>query len=163
MLATCGYGSLSYAERAKVGATIVKGDAVISIGYNGTPSGWDNRCEDENGRTKPEVLHAERNALAKISREAAMGTTIYSTYSPCGACALDIINKRVSQVVYLVEYRGKEGRDYLDRAKIPVVQLSFDFAKRIEAFLGRRFNWEGDSRGCCPHRHDVGAPCPVPA
>lgn len=159
MLATCGYGSLSYAVRAQVGATIVKDESVLSIGYNGTPSGWDNCCEDEHGRTKPEVLHAERNALSKISRADARGATLYSTYSPCGPCALDIISKRIGEVVFLVEYRGKEGREYLDRAKIPVIQLSADYARRIEVFLGRRFNWEGDARGCCPHRHDVGAPC----
>ena len=106
---------MSHATRKKVGAVIVKDGNTISFGWNGRVAGADNCCEDENGVTLPDVIHAEQNALYKLARssESAVGSVLYCTLSPCVTCALGIIQAGVSRVVYLEEYSNLEGVDLL--------------------------------------------------
>ena len=112
----------SYCKRRQVGALIVKDRMIISDGYNGTPSGFENICEDENGVTKPYVLHAEANAITKIARSGnnSDGATLYVTDSPCIECAKLIIQAGIRRVVYSREYRLTDGVDLLRRAGIQV-------------------------------------------
>jgi dCMP deaminase len=113
----------SYCKRRQVGAIIVKDKMIISDGYNGTPSGFENICEDENGLTKPYVLHAEANAITKIARSGnnSDGATLYVTAAPCIECAKLIIQAGIKRVVYSEEYRLKDGIELLQRAGIEVV------------------------------------------
>ena len=113
----------SYCHRRKVGALIVKGNMIISDGYNGTPSGFENICEDENNKTKPYVLHAEANAITKIARSnnSSEGATLYVTASPCIECAKLIIQAGIKRVVYSEKYRLADGIDLLERADIEVI------------------------------------------
>ena len=113
----------SYCKRRQVGAIIVKDKMIISDGYNGTPSGFENICEDDNGLTKPSVLHAEANAITKIARSGnnSDGATLYVTSSPCIECAKLIIQAGIKRVVYSEEYRLKDGIELLKRAGIEVV------------------------------------------
>lgn len=115
----------SYCKRRKVGALIVKNNMIISDGFNGTPSGFENICEDENGVTKPYVLHAEANAISKIARSgnSAEGATLYITDSPCMECAKLIIQAGIVRVVYRDEYRLTDGIDLLRRAGIQVEKM----------------------------------------
>ncbi len=115
----------SYCERRKVGALIVKDKMIISDGYNGTPSGFENICEDENGFTKPYVLHAEANAITKIARSgnSSQDATMYVTASPCIECAKLIIQSGIRRVVYGEKYRLTDGIELLERAGIEVVYL----------------------------------------
>lgn len=101
----------SYCNRAQVGAVIVKDGNVIAIGYNGTPSGWPNICEDDSGRTREEVLHAESNAIAKCARSVSSsdGAHLYVTHSPCVDCAKLIIQAGIGKVFYKVTYRDLRG------------------------------------------------------
>ena len=112
----------SYCARRQVGAILVKDRMIISDGYNGTPSGFENVCEDENGVTKPYVLHAEANAITKVAKSSnsSLGATLYVTASPCIECAKLIIQAGISRVVYLEEYRITDGVDLLRRAGIQV-------------------------------------------
>ena len=112
----------SYCTRRQVGAILVKDRMIISDGYNGTPSGFENVCEDENGVTKPYVLHAEANAITKVAKSSnsSLGATLYVTASPCMECAKLIIQAGISRVVYLEEYRITDGVDLLRRAGIQV-------------------------------------------
>ncbi len=112
----------SYCQRRKVGALIVKNNMIISDGYNGTPSGFENVCEDENGVTKPYVLHAEANAITKIARSGnnSDGATLYVTASPCIECAKLIIQAGIRRVVYGENYRLTDGIDLLKRAGVEV-------------------------------------------
>lgn len=119
------FAQLSSAKRAQVGAIIVKDNRIISIGYNGMPSGWDNVCE-EDGKTKPEVLHAETNAIAKVARspESAEGATLFCTHLPCMDCAKLIYQGGISTVYYRNEYdaaRGN-GRKFLIASGVEVIQ-----------------------------------------
>ena len=116
----------SYCVRRKVGAIIVKNQMIISDGYNGTPSGFENVCEDENGLTKPYVLHAEANAITKVARSnnSSDGATLYVTVSPCLECAKLIIQSGIRRVVYNELYRISDGIDLLERAGIDCVHLS---------------------------------------
>ena len=116
------WGENSYCKRRQVGALIVKEKMIISDGFNGTPSGFENICEDENGRTKPYVLHAEANAITKIARSGnnSDGATLYVTDSPCIECAKLIIQAGIKRVVYGREYRLTDGADLLRRAGITV-------------------------------------------
>ena len=116
----------SYCVRRKVGAIIVKNQMIISDGYNGTPSGFENVCEDENGLTKPYVLHAEANAITKVARSnnSSDGATLYVTASPCLECAKLIIQSGIRRVVYNELYRISDGIDLLERAGIDCVHLS---------------------------------------
>jgi dCMP deaminase len=115
----------SYCERAQVGALIVKEKMIISDGYNGTPAGFENVCEDKEGRTKPYVLHAEANAITKVakSNNSSEGATLYITTSPCLECAKLIIQSGIRRVVYSDSYRIQDGVDILKRAGIEVVFL----------------------------------------
>ena len=115
----------SYCHRRQVGALIVKDKMIISDGYNGTPSGFENVCEDENGITKPYVLHAEANAITKIARSSnnSDGATLYVTDSPCIECSKLIIQAGIRRVVYGRKYRLTEGLDLLERVGIEVVHL----------------------------------------
>jgi len=118
----------SYCKRRQVGALIVKDKMIISDGYNGTPSGFENICEDENGETKPYVLHAEANAITKIacSNNNSHAATMYVTASPCIECAKLIIQAGIKRVVYAEKYRLTDGVDLLERAKIDVVYIGKD-------------------------------------
>lgn len=113
----------SYCQRRKVGALIVKDKMIISDGYNGTPSGFENVCEDDNNVTKPYVLHAEANAITKIARSnnSSDGATMYVTASPCIECAKLIIQAGIKRVVYSEHYRLEDGIELLKRAGIEVV------------------------------------------
>ena len=112
----------SYCERRRVGALLVKEKAIISDGYNGTPSGFENVCEDENNRTKPYVLHAEANAITKVakSNNSSQDSTLYVTASPCIECAKLIIQAGIKRVVYSEIYRCTDGLDLLRQAGIDV-------------------------------------------
>lgn len=118
----------SYCTRRQVGALIVKDKMIISDGYNGTPSGFENVCEDENNVTKPYVLHAEANAITKLARSGnnSDGSTLYVTASPCIECAKLIIQAGIKRVVYGEKYRLSDGIDLLKRAKIETVYLNPD-------------------------------------
>lgn len=117
----------SYCERRRVGALIVKDRMIISDGYNGTPSGFENVCEDESGITKPYVLHAEANAITKVakSNNSSEGATLYITDSPCMECAKLIIQAGISRVVYSNKYRVTDGLELLERAGVLVEQLEY--------------------------------------
>jgi len=118
----------SYCKRRQVGALIVKEKMIISDGYNGTPAGFENICEDENGLTKPYVLHAEANAITKIacSNNNSKDATLYVTASPCIECAKLIIQAGIKRVVYSEKYRITDGIDLLERAKIEVAYIGRD-------------------------------------
>ena len=112
----------SYCKRRQVGALLVKDRMIISDGYNGTPSGFENQCEDENGVTKPYVLHAEANAITKVAKSgnSSEGATLYVTASPCIECSKLIIQAGIKRVVYRDEYRLTDGVDLLRKAGVIV-------------------------------------------
>jgi dCMP deaminase len=116
----------SYCKRRQVGALLVKDRMIISDGYNGTPSGFENECEDENGQSKPYVLHAEANAITKVakSNNSSEGATLYITDSPCLECAKLIIQAGIKRVVYGDEYRMTDGIRLLEKAGIEIVKIS---------------------------------------
>ena len=115
----------SYCKRRQVGALIVKDKMIISDGYNGTPSGFENICEDESGATKPYVLHAEANAISKVAKSgnSSEGATLYVTASPCLECSKLIIQSGIKRVVYREQYRLDDGINLLKRAGIEVEQV----------------------------------------
>lgn len=136
------FAELSYAQRLKVGAIVVKDDRVISLGYNGTPSGWDNCCEEvvevstddprydynhfsKELKTKPEVLHAEANALTKLAKstESGEGATLFVTHSPCMDCAKLIAQSGISEVYYDEVYRCDDGLKFLQKCGVSVIKL----------------------------------------
>ena len=116
----------SYCIRRQVGALIVKDKMIISDGYNGTPSGFENVCEDEQGLTKPYVLHAEANAITKVAKSAnnCEGATLYITASPCIECSKLIIQAGIKRVVYSDDYRKSDGLDLLRRVGIEITQIT---------------------------------------
>ena len=116
----------SYCQRRKVGAIIVKDSMIISDGFNGTPSGFENVCEDDTGHTKPYVLHAEANAITKVARSnnSSQDATLYVTASPCLECSKLIIQSGIKRVVFNELYRLADGIELLKRAGIEVVHLS---------------------------------------
>ena len=118
----------SYCQRRQVGALVVKDKMIISDGYNGTPSGFENVCEDEQNVTKPYVLHAEANAITKLARSSnnSEGATIYITASPCIECAKLIIQAGIKRVVYGEQYRLTDGIELLQRAGIEVVFIDIN-------------------------------------
>ena len=118
----------SYCKRRQVGALVVKDKMIISDGYNGTPSGFENVCEDDNNVTKPYVLHAEANAITKLARSSnkSDGSTLYVTASPCIECAKLIIQAGIKRVVYGEKYRLEDGINLLKRAGIEVVLLEIE-------------------------------------
>ena len=126
---------LSHARRLHVGAVIVKDDTVISYGYNGMPAGWDNNCEDEvkwpNGEirgliTKPEVLHAESNAIAKLAKNSnsGVGADLFITHSPCLECAKLIFQSGISRVYFGAQYRDDAGIKFLRDSNVEVIELA---------------------------------------
>ena len=124
------YGQLSSACRLKVGAIIVKDNRIISIGYNGMPSGWSNRCEEmdtDNNKlvSKPEVLHAETNAIAKLasSHESGKDAYMFCTHSPCLECAKLIYQSGITHVFYKISYRNTSGMDFLKKAGVTVTKV----------------------------------------
>ena len=119
------WGELSHCERKKVGALIVKDRMIISDGYNGTPSGFENECEDENYYTKWYVLNAEANAILKVaaSAQSCEGATLYITLSPCRECSKLIHQAGIKRVVYSVEYKDRSGLDFLEKAGVILTQL----------------------------------------
>ena len=120
----------SYCQRRKVGALVVKEKMIISDGYNGTPSGFENVCEDDEGHTKPYVLHAEANAITKLARSGNNSdqATLYVTASPCIECAKLIIQAGIRRVVYAEQYRLTDGIDLLRRAGVEVEHLPLDLS-----------------------------------
>ncbi len=118
----------SYCVRRQVGALVVKDKMIISDGYNGTPSGFENICEDEHNVTKPYVLHAEANAITKLARSSnnSEGSTLYVTASPCLECSKLIIQSGIRRVVYGEEYRLSDGIELLRRANIEVKYINLD-------------------------------------
>jgi dCMP deaminase len=119
------YAQLSTAQRLQVGAIVVKDNRVISIGYNGMPSGWDNVCEDENYKSKPEVLHAETNAIAKLARsnESGLDAIMFVTHAPCLDCAKLIYQSGISKVYYRNTYRESFGIEFLEKSNVNVEQI----------------------------------------
>jgi dCMP deaminase len=115
----------SYCKRRQVGALIVKDKMIISDGYNGTPAGFENICEDEDNKTKPYVLHAEANAITKVAKSgnSSDGATLYVTSSPCIECSKLIIQAGIKRVVFTESYRLEEGINLLKRADIDVTQV----------------------------------------
>ena len=118
----------SYCVRRKVGALVVKDNMIISDGYNGTPTGFENVCEDENNISKPYVLHAEANAITKLARSSnsSDGATLYVTASPCIECAKLIIQSGIKRVIYTEKYRLTDGIELLERAGIEVKYLDLN-------------------------------------
>ena len=128
------FAECSTARRLHVGAVIVKDDRIISIGYNGMPIGWDNNCEDElkwpNGEikfltTKPEVLHAETNAIAKLAKstESGLGATMFVTHSPCLDCAKLVYQSGINTIYYRNSYRNEDGIQFLEKAGVLIEQI----------------------------------------
>jgi dCMP deaminase len=130
------FAELSHAQRLHVGAIVVKDDRIISIGYNGMPAGWDNNCEDtiwhSNGdrtlKSKPEVLHAETNAIAKLAKstESGDGAVLFVTHSPCLDCAKLIFQSGIRSVFYRNSYRSTDGTTFLERSGVTVEQMEKD-------------------------------------
>ena len=119
------WGKLSYCKRRQVGALIVKNNMIISDGYNGTPSGLENFCEDENGYTKWYVLHAEANAITKIasSTQSSDGATLYISLSPCKECSKLIHQAKIKRVVYHNAYKDNSGLKFLEKAGVELTQI----------------------------------------
>lgn len=119
------WAKLSHCNRRQVGALIVKDKMIISDGYNGTPSGFENHCEDEDGYTKWYVLHAEANAILKVasSTQSCKGATLYITMSPCKECSKLIHQAGITRVVYQIEYKDNSGLDFLERAGVILTHL----------------------------------------
>lgn len=129
------FAGLSSARRLHVGAIIVKDDRIISIGYNGMPSGWDNNCEDEiwppyygdepTLKTKPEVLHAETNAIAKLAKSTESGdrATLFVTHAPCLDCAKLVYQSGINSVFYRNSYRSEDGIQFLEKAGVKITQV----------------------------------------
>lgn len=120
------WANLSYCKRKKVGALIVKDRMIISDGYNGTPSGFENNCEDENGKTNWFVLHAEANAILKIasSTQSCKGATLYITMSPCKECSKLILQSGIEKVVYMNDYSDDSGLEFLRNAGIEILNIT---------------------------------------
>ncbi|PRP68145.1 deoxycytidylate deaminase [Nonlabens agnitus] len=120
------WAQLSYCKRRKVGALIVRDRMIISDGYNGTPSGFENFCEDEEGYTKWYVLHAEANAILKVaaSTQSCTGATLYITMSPCQQCSKLIHQSGIKRVVYLNAYKDDSGLQFLEKAGVITKQIS---------------------------------------
>ncbi len=118
----------SYCKRRQVGALLVKDKMIISDGYNGTPSGFENDCEDESGLTKPYVLHAEANAITKVARSnnTSEGATLYVTTSPCIECSKLIIQAGIKRVVYNEQYRVTDGLDLLQRSGVETLRIELN-------------------------------------
>ena len=122
------WGKLSYCERRKVGAIIVKDNMIISDGYNGTPTGFENICEDDEGYTKWYVLHAEANAISKVasSTQSCKDATLYISLCPCKGCSKLIHQAKIKRVVYSEEYKDRSGIEFLEKAGIEVCHIALE-------------------------------------
>ena len=122
------WGKLSHCKRKQVGALIIKDRMIISDGFNGTPSGFDNCCEDESGNTKWEVLHAEANAILKVasSTQSAKNATLYITLSPCTQCSKLIHQAGIKRVVYANTYKDDAGLKFLEKAGVELMNLPYE-------------------------------------
>ena len=122
------WGKLSHCKRKQVGALIVKDRMIISDGFNGTPTGFENCCEDENGATKWEVLHAEANAILKVasSTQSAKNATLYITLSPCTQCSKLIHQAGIKRVIYANAYKDDAGVKFLEKAGIEIINLPYE-------------------------------------
>lgn len=122
------WSQLSHCVRKQVGAIIVKDEMIISDGYNGTPAGFENSCEDENGSTQWYVLHAEANAILKVAKSTnnCKGATLYLTLSPCKDCSKLVLQAGIQRVVFRDSYKDTEGIDFLKSAGIDVIQIELD-------------------------------------
>ena len=122
------WGKLSHCKRKQVGALIIKDRMIISDGFNGTPSGFDNCCEDESGNTKWEVLHAEANAILKVasSTQSAKNATLYITLSPCTQCSKLIHQAGIKRVVYANTYKDDAGLKFLEKAGVELLNLPYE-------------------------------------
>ena len=122
------WSKLSHCKRKQVGALIVKGKMIISDGYNGTPTGFDNCCEDEVGNTKWHVLHAEANAILKVasSTQSSRGATLYLTLSPCRECSKLILQAGIKRLVYAKAYKDTAGLEFLKTSNIEIIELPFN-------------------------------------
>jgi len=128
------FAKLSSAKRLQVGAIVVKDDRIISIGYNGMPSGWDNNCEDYIQlsddtvitKTKPEVIHAEANAIAKLAKgnESGDGSMMFLTHAPCLDCAKQVYTTGIKKVYYRNSYKNTQGLDFLEKCGVEVINIS---------------------------------------
>ena len=120
------WAKLSHCKRRQVGALIVKDKMIISDGYNGTPTGFENCCEDDEGYTKWYVLHAEANAILKVasSTQSTRGSTLYVTLSPCTDCSKLIFQSGIVRVVYIIEYKDRTGLDFLVKSGVKVEQIT---------------------------------------
>ena len=120
------WGNLSYCQRKKVGAIIVKNKMIISDGYNGTPSGFENCCEDDSNATKWYVLHAEANAISKVAKstQSCEGATLYITLSPCKDCSKLIHQSGIKRLVYYEKYKDCSSLEFLEKAGVEVVQMA---------------------------------------
>ena len=120
------WGTLSHCDRKKVGAIIVKNGMIISDGFNGTPTGFDNHCEDEDGYTKWYVLHAEANAILKVAKStnSCEGATLYLTLSPCKECAKLIHQSGIKRLVFIKEYKDSSGLKFLKKAGVELNQIN---------------------------------------
>lgn len=119
------FAQLSSAKRLNVGAVVVRDQRIVSIGYNGTPAGWTNECEGEDGKTKDEVIHAEANAIAKLARdgESGLGTDLFCTHAPCIQCAKIVYGAGVKKVYYRNTYRDQAGLDFLVKCGVEVEKV----------------------------------------
>lgn len=119
------WGKLSHCQRKQVGALIVKDSMIISDGYNGTPTGFENCCEDEEGKTKWYVLHAEANAIMKVAKSTnnSKGATLYITLSPCKECSKLVLQSGIKRVVYMKSYKDRSGLDFLEKAGVEIIQI----------------------------------------
>jgi len=122
------WGKLSHCKRKQVGALIVKDRMIISDGFNGTPTGFDNCCEDKDGITKWEVLHAEANAILKVaaSTQSTQGATLYITLSPCIQCSKLIFQAGIKRVVFANKYKDTSGIDFLEKAGVKIMHLPYE-------------------------------------
>jgi len=120
------FAQLSSAVRLQVGAVVVKDNRIVSIGYNGTPAGWTNACEDDDGKTKDEVIHAEANAIIKLARdgESGNGSSLFCTHAPCIHCAKLIHGAGIEKVYYRQSYRDNAGIDFLNKCNIQVFKVN---------------------------------------
>lgn len=120
------FAQLSSAKKLKVGAIVVKDETIVSVGYNGTPSGWSNNCEDKKGETVPEVIHAEMNAIAKLARSciSGEGATMFITHAPCIHCAKAIYSAGIKKVYYRDVYRDDSGVKFLKKCEVAVLQVT---------------------------------------
>ena len=131
------WSNLSHCERKKVGALIVKNGMIISDGYNGTPSGFDNCCETEEWTTHWYVIHGEANAILKCAKhgQSCDGATIYQTHSPCKDCSKLILQSGIKRLVYIEKYKDTSGIEFLESAGIEIVQYGWFYKKNTEFWL----------------------------